>query len=458
MKTWCSMFLLRSVLPLPMAIILVTFAGGTNSTSQHHGVELLLKQLASWRQHQKESMQGEATTPGYRTLVSCLLCFIAASVSSAGGVGGGSLFLPILNLVAGLDLKAATTYSAFMVTGGSIANVLCNLFFTSVGTEATDPPINYEIALLSQPSMLLGVSLGVICNIMFPEWLITVLFAVFLACSTFRTCKAGVRCWHAETEETETTDGHGRERSVNGAEEALLGGAQSGRIRFPWKDVVVLVMIWVCFFLLHVLAGDKHGKGAINLKPCGVAYWFITLSQVPLAIAFTAYVLYEKKDSHHRQVDTQDKAQIRIQALPVFAFPLAALLTGVLSGLFGIGGGLLLNPVLLQIGIPPQTAAATSSFMVMFSASMTTVKYIILGMIQVDRASVYAVLCFAASAIGSMVMKGIVLKSGRVSPIVFTVTAVMAVSTTTIICYGAIDVWREYTGGKYMGFKSSCEK
>ncbi|XP_065011354.1 sulfite exporter TauE/SafE family protein 5-like isoform X3 [Musa acuminata AAA Group] len=260
MKTWCSMFLLRSVLPLPMAIILVTFAGGTNSTSQHHGVELLLKQLTSWRQHQKESMQGEATTPGYRTLVSCLLCFIAASVSSAGGVGGGSLFLPILNLVAGLDLKAATTYSAFMVTGGSIANVLCNLFFTSVGTEATNPPINYEIALLSQPSMLLGVSLGVICNIMFPEWLITVLFAVFLACSTFRTCKAGVRCWHAETEETETTDGHGRERSVNGAEEALLGGAQSGRIRFPWKDVVVLVMIWVCFFLLHVLAGDKHGK------------------------------------------------------------------------------------------------------------------------------------------------------------------------------------------------------
>ncbi|THU48725.1 hypothetical protein C4D60_Mb06t02040 [Musa balbisiana] len=453
MKT-CSLFLLRSVLPLPMAIILVTFAGGTNSTSQHHGV----KQLASWRQHQKDSIQGEATTLGYRTIVSCLLCFVAASVSSAGGVGGGSLFLPILNLVAGLDLKAATTYSAFMVTGGSIANVLCNLFFTSVGTEATNPPINYEIALLSQPSMLLGVSLGVISNIMFPEWLITVLFAVFLACSTFRTCKAGVRCWHAETEETETTDGRRRERSVNGVEEALLGGAQSGRIRFPWKDVVVLVMIWVCFFLLHVLAGDKHGKGVINLKPCGVAYWFITLSQVPLAIAFTAYVLYEKKDSHHRQADTQDKAQIRIQALPVFAFPLAALLTGVLSGLFGIGGGLLLNPVLLQIGIPPQTAAATSSFMVMFSASMTTVKYIILGMIQVDRALVYAALCFAASAIGSMVMKGIIVKSGRVSPIVFTVIVVMAVSTTTIICYGAIDVWREYTSGKYMGFKSSCEK
>ncbi|RWW25291.1 hypothetical protein BHE74_00055024 [Ensete ventricosum] len=377
MKTCCSLFLLRWVLPLPLAIVLVTFAGGTSSTSQHHGVELLLKQLASWRQHQKDSIQGEASTLGYRTIVSCLLCFIAASVSSAGGVGGGSLFLPILNLVAALDLKAATTFSAFMVTGGSIANVLCNLFFTSRGAEATNPLINYEIALLSQPSMLLGVSLGVICNIMFPEWLITLLFAVFLACSTFRTCNAGVRCWHAETEETETTDGCRRERGVNGMEEALLGGAQRGRIRFPWKDMVVLVMIWVCFFLLHVLAGDKRGK--VRFSGC-----------IPSCMSYTA--------------------------------------------------------------------AATSTFMVMFSASMTTVKYIILGMTQVDRASVYAVLCFAASAIGSMVMKGIVLKSGRVSPIVFTVAAVMAVSTTTIICYGAVDVWREYTGGNYMGFKSFCEK
>lgn len=41
-------------------------------------------------------------------------------------------------------------------------------------------------------------------------------------------------------------------------------------------------------------------------------------------------------------------------ALPMFVFPSAALLAGALSGLFGIGGGLFLNPVLLQIGIAPQ--------------------------------------------------------------------------------------------------------
>ncbi|XP_009397164.2 sulfite exporter TauE/SafE family protein 1 [Musa acuminata AAA Group] len=464
-----SLFLLQCVLLLlPLTVLTTTrlsVAGATESTSQLHGIELLLNLRDRW----KESIQREASL-GYHTIISCVLCFIAASVSSAGGVSGGSLFLPILNLVAGLDLKVATTYSAFMVTGGSLANVLYNVILTNHGPEAAKKPlINYDIALLSQPSMLAGVSLGVICNIMFPEWLIVVLFAVFLACSTYRTCKAGLRCWNSETQEMERSDGcgwegnGGAEGANGGVEEALLGGAPEGRMmRFPWEDTVVLAMVWALFFLLHLLIGGKHGKGAMNLKPCGVAYWSITFSQVPLSIAFTLYVLYEKKKKKKKkncrqQEEGEDKVGTGMAALPMFVFPSAALSAGALSGLFGIGGGLLLNPVLLQIGIAPQTAAATSTFMVMFSASMTALQYVILGMTGIGRASVYAALCFVASATGLVVMKRIIVKSGgRVSLTVFTVTAVMSLSTITVVCYGTADVWNEYTSGKYMGFRPPC--
>ncbi|KAF3325026.1 putative serine/threonine-protein kinase [Carex littledalei] len=43
-----------------------------------------------------------------------------------------------------------------------------------------------------------------------------------------------------------------------------------------------------------------------------------------------------------------------LESLPMYAFPVAAILMGALSGLFGIGGGLLLNPIFLHIGLPPQ--------------------------------------------------------------------------------------------------------
>ncbi|TKY71572.1 hypothetical protein E2542_SST00304 [Spatholobus suberectus] len=49
-----------------------------------------------------------------------VLCFIAAAISSAGGIGGGGLFIPILSIVASLDLKIASSLSAFMVTEGQL--------------------------------------------------------------------------------------------------------------------------------------------------------------------------------------------------------------------------------------------------------------------------------------------------------------------------------------------------
>ena len=52
--------------------------------------------------------------------------------------------------------------------------------------------------------------------------------------------------------------------------------------------------------------------------------------------------------------------QAVIDNLPKIIFPVAALLAGVLGGLFGIGGGLLMNPVLLQIGVPPQVNPTSS--------------------------------------------------------------------------------------------------
>ncbi|KAG1368243.1 sulfite exporter TauE/SafE family protein 5 [Cocos nucifera] len=374
--------------------------------SQAHGLDHLLTQFS---QHQPRVE--------YNTVLAWILCFIAASVSSAGGVGGGSLYLPILNLVAGLDLKSATSYTALMVTTGSFSNVLYNIFFRSPGPGGKSL-INYDICLLLEPCMLLGVSIGVLCNLMFPDWLITVLFAAFLACSTYKTCASGFKRWKLETEEVRRgeasrLEGAGGEEDEKGMEEPLLGrGGEGGGLGIPWKDVVVLILIWLSFCVFHVLLGDDNGKGTA--------------------------------------------AEARIEALPMFVFPPAALFTGVFSGIFGIGGGLVVNPMLLQIGLPPQNTAATTIFMVLFSASMSTVQHVILGMKGIYQATIYAMVCFVASAIGLAILERAVEKSGRVSLIVFMVSMVMALSLVSITFFGGIDAWRQYTGGSCIGFKPLC--
>lgn len=228
--------------------------------TSHHGMEKILHKLSQWRSHQLSSQN---TNHNFNTIIAWILSFIASSVSSACGVGGGSLFLPILTLVAGLSLKSATAVSSFMVAAGALVNVIYALCFLDDKSL-----VNYEINLLSQPCMLLGVSIGVLCNIMFPEWLITALFAVVLASSTAMTLQSGCKIWRCESEEENRVRvGDEVDERESGAEVPLLmdqregKGNESGEPNLvPWKDMMVLVMIWMCFFVLHIVLGDKHGK------------------------------------------------------------------------------------------------------------------------------------------------------------------------------------------------------
>ncbi|CAN1188235.1 Sulfite exporter TauE/SafE family protein 2 [Linum perenne] len=127
---------------------------------------------------------------------------ISGGISGAisGGSGSGELFIPILTLVAGYELRTASTLSAFMISAGSIANVICNFAIKFIGPGSGG--INFDIALLLEPMMLLGVSIMVIWNDVFPEWLITAMFVAFLVWSTVKTCLNGVVKWKSETEET----------------------------------------------------------------------------------------------------------------------------------------------------------------------------------------------------------------------------------------------------------------
>ncbi|KAH7569068.1 hypothetical protein JRO89_XS06G0097300 [Xanthoceras sorbifolium] len=427
-----------------------------------------------WRSHQIVLFQNSDTKLmklSASTVLAGVFCFIAASISSAGGIGGGGLFIPILTIVAGLELKTATSFSAFMVTGGSIANVVYNLVVSS-SRFGGKPLIDYDIALLSEPCMLLGVSIGVICNLVFPEWLVTILFAVFLAWSTFKTCKNGFCHWKLESEKVnryecgEVLENGGvvRDESFDGSDgvkcikQPLLKKVQvNNKLGFPWKKLGVLVLVWFSFFALYLVRGNRYGKGIITMEPCGVEYWVLSSLQIPLAIVFTAWILCRKEMPQNAvpsQPEIEDLTSSR-QANKVI-FPLMALLAGILGGLFGIGGGMLISPLLLHIGIAPEVTAATCSFMVFFSSTMSAMQYILLGMEHTEVALIFSLICFVASLVGLLVVQRAVQEFGRASLIVFSVGIVMALSTVLITSFGALDVWRDYTSGHYMGFKLPC--
>jgi uncharacterized membrane protein YfcA len=413
----------------------------------------ILFKVQQWRTSLKEASAAELKLSS-AIIMAGVFCFLAALISSAGGIGGGGLFIPIMTIVAGFDLKTASSFSAFMVTGGSIANVISNLF----GGKAL---LDYDLALLLEPCMLLGVSIGVICNRVLPEWLITVLFAVFLAWSSLKTCRNGVKFWKIESE-VARGKAHARPEKGEGETEedskrAPLLEAQENRSKpkVPWTKLGTLIVVWASFFIVYLLRGNKDGKGIITIKPCGVEYWILLSLQIPLALIFTKLAL-SRSDRERSSGNQKNQETTRLDPSTRLMFPVMSFLAGLLGGIFGIGGGMLISPLLLQAGIPPQITAATTSFMVFFSATMSAVQYLLLGMQNTEAAYLFALICFVASLLGLVLVQKAVAQFGRASIIVFSVGTVMSLSTVLMTSFGALDVWTDYVEGKDMGFKLPC--
>ncbi|MEI6512528.1 MAG: sulfite exporter TauE/SafE family protein [bacterium] len=86
-----------------------------------------------------------------------------------------------------------------------------------------------------------------------------------------------------------------------------------------------------------------------------------------------------------------------VKAVSLFSLTMAGLLIGVLAGLLGIGGGVILIPLLVYgYGIHLRMAIGTSSLLIMVSAIAGTIQYALAG--KVDLRIVFALM--AGSLIG----------------------------------------------------------
>lgn len=85
-----------------------------------------------------------------------------------------------------------------MILGGALANVGWNIQQEHPFLSG-QPLIDFDVALLLQPNMLLGISIGVICNVVFPSWFIIVEFIITLGYITSRSFRSGLLRWRNET-------------------------------------------------------------------------------------------------------------------------------------------------------------------------------------------------------------------------------------------------------------------
>lgn len=401
-----------------------------------------------------------------RVVVAVILSSIGACICAAGGVGGGGLFIPIFNLLLLFNAKTSAALSNIMILGGSLAVLAWNIQQTHPFSPGK-PLIDYDVALLLNPNMLLGISIGVFCNIMFPGWLLISVLTAILFYMTNRIVKSGFTRWRKESNTAKAREQQFAASAVNAdAVETGVNGSvvaplltphpkPSFGTQCPPQKLLKLAMVWLLFFAVQILRGGEGTEGILNLKPCGLAYWLLSSSQLPLALGLTAWIAFNHSSKSHT-VTTSESEEEAVDVSAGMLFPAMALLAGMLGGMLGIGGGMIINPMLIEVGMHPQVTAATSSFMIFFASSMSVLQFWLLGRIPMDFALLFGALCFVFSCVGIGVLQAAIVKYGRPSVIVFLVSGIMGISALLMATFGGLDVWRQYEAGAYMGFHPPC--
>lgn len=360
---------------------------------------------------------------GKEVLICAPMLFLSGILCSAGGIGGGGVYVTLLMVVGNLAPHDAVPLSKAIVFLGSISSLVLNLRKTKPGTNSSGSLIDYSICRIVVPSSLMGTLIGVLCNRISADWLILSALCVILGSMTVMVTRTALQQRQEEALESSSPEESVHLPLSNGARGGY-GAPAAGKKRSLGschkQDVIVggamLFAVIVCGALrahASACAAEMHGPGAekhhqachhpINMhfyrhhlegwmtRPLWAEIIQHTLLVVPLCICLAVMihnsrVCVEKEGWRWREVALYEGMGVT---------------TGCLAGLVGIGGGLIFSPFFLLLGVEPHVAVATSSTCVIFTSSSTTLQYLFTDRIITSLALIYGVVNLVASWAGT---------------------------------------------------------
>lgn len=376
-----------------------------------------------------------------------IVLFFAGVLCSAGGIGGGGIYVTVLMVFGRLDVKDAVPLSKFIVFFGAMISLVMNLhkMFDKATKKESDVLIDYNICRLVVPSALLGTYLGVFFNRHIPSWGIVAILSSILAAITLQvsfetfkqfreeqslqtpTGESPIDVPEPESEPGEVDPNAGHDIIV--AEHSIVGKCEStepprmcldAQRNLGARDTVVLISMLIIVIVLGVFrfhAGqcrEALARADASLHAChhpSLIWLGYDTLQALMDDAWRADAL--------RSLSLISAVVICLTLALVYSTELSksgwsccniakycsmSIITGCLAGLVGIGGGLIFSPFFLIMGLPPATAVATSSTCVIFTSASTSFQYLFTDRIIMSLAIVYGLVNLSASYLGTSIV------------------------------------------------------
>jgi len=386
---------------------------------------------------------------GWGESLCTVLVIITAMLSAAAGMGGGGVFVPLFLLLLDLSAKEAVPLSQALIVGGAMVNIM--MFCGERHPKYPERPrIDYDVIMMLNPGLATGVTIGVICHIVSPQWLIVAVLIVTLVISLQKTLTKGIQSWKKESkmiEEQEQARRNGNMPPGGGGGGAPIkirytGDFQSAAslMRTNTKQMGLIVGCWMVFFLMNVTKA-QHGS---------TLYWIQLLTLVAISVAFTrwgAKVVTEANKNAQAQ-----EGILQWTPKTLWLYPLFSVVAGFLGGFLGIGGGIIMGPLLLELGMVPEANQATTAMFVLLSSSLATVQFMLLGANMPQYVMWFASWVVLSTFVGQTGIDYLLKKYKRSSFIVLSIAGILLGSLVMMTLTGAMDIYDDWQQGIHMGF------
>ncbi|ETP03064.1 hypothetical protein F441_19950 [Phytophthora nicotianae CJ01A1] len=232
----------------------------------------------------------------------------------------------------------------------------------------------------------------------------------------------------------------------------------------PFEFVWPLVVSWLIILVQAFLRGGHGAPSAIGVTCNSSAYWAITLLPLTVLAGISLYIGYRlrlmnrfKVLSNYPFVDG-DMHWVKRRVL---MFPAVCTTAGVAAGLLGIGGGMVKGPIMLEAGVLPAVQSATASFMILFTASSTTLQFAINGQfpgeLQFDYMAWFAFVGFVGGFCGLKCVGYFVKKYKRESIMVYMLATTIGLSALAMGFIGLRSTLADIESGVHLGFHGICD-
>jgi len=216
-----------------------------------------------------------------------------------------------------------------------------------------------------------------------------------------------------------------------------------------WKKLAMVAGLWIILSVSILIRGSSAGEESFaGILYCTAGFWGMTVAIPILQIGFSAMFGKIEIDKAALESGIQrtsskallDYSEVEWNWMNVVRYMVYAFVCGLLAGCLGIGGGLVLSPLLLELGFFPAVASAISGMAVLVTSTSALFAYGLSNKVYWQFVILLMPLTFISTMVGKILIDGYAERNNKQSSIIWSVAIFLVLCLIMLTIRGLIEL------------------